>query len=83
MNLLKFGEALQITLMVIPSQDLQSEFWFLKYIKEYLASIVSNSKSKHDSLLKLELKPYGGNYRVLDKYIDEFDLDTNHFLGQG
>ena len=55
----------------------------MKYTKEYLVSIVSNSKSKRECLLKLGLRPYGGNYRVLDKYIAKFDLDTSHFLGQG
>lgn len=29
------------------------------------------------------MKPYGGNYRVLDKYIELYNLDTSHFLGQG
>ena len=33
--------------------------------------------------MKLGLKPYGGNYRVLDKYIAKFEIDTSNFLGQG
>ena len=33
--------------------------------------------------MKLKLKPYGGNYRILDKYIELYKLDTSHFLGQG
>ena len=55
----------------------------MKYTKDILVDIVSNSKSKRECLLKLGLMPYGGNYRVLDKYIAKFEIDTSHFLGQG
>ena len=55
----------------------------LKYSKSLLEEIVSNSKSKRECLLKLGLKPYGGNYRVFDKYIKLYKLSTDHFLGQG
>ena len=41
------------------------------------------SKSKRECLLKLGLKPYGGNYRVLQKHLDKYEIDTSHFLGQG
>lgn len=55
----------------------------LKYSKEELELITINSKSKRECLLKLNLKPYGGNYRILDKYISFYEIDTSHFLGQG
>ena len=55
----------------------------LKYSKDVLENIVFNSKSKRECLLKLKLKPYGGNYRILDKYIELYKVDTSHFLGQG
>ena len=55
----------------------------LKYSKDVLENIVSSSKSKRECLLKLKLKPYGGNYRILDKYIKIYKLNTSHFLGQG
>lgn len=29
------------------------------------------------------MKPYGGNYRILDKYVSLYEIDTSHFLGQG
>ena len=29
------------------------------------------------------MKPYGGNYRILDKYVSLYGIDTSHFLGQG
>lgn len=48
-----------------------------------MKKIVLSSTSKRECLLKLGLSPYGGNYRVLDKYINLFDIDTSHFLGQG
>ncbi len=55
----------------------------LKYLKEDLIDVVKDSRSKRECLLKLGLKPYGGNYRVLDKYINFYNIDTSHFLGQG
>ena len=66
-----------------PEPRFTEGFLKLKYSKEMLSSIVSTSKSKRECLLKLGLKPYGGNYRVLDKYISLYEIETNHFLGQG
>ena len=48
-----------------------------------ILNVVNTSKSKRECLIKLNLKPYGGNYRVLDKYIDVYNINTSHFLGQG
>lgn len=55
----------------------------LKYSKDVLSDIISNSISKRECLIKLNLKPHGGNYRILNRYIEMFKLDTSHFLGQG
>lgn len=44
---------------------------------------VKTSRSKRESLKKIGLRPTGGNYKQLEKYIDELNLDTSHFLGQG
>ena len=55
----------------------------LKYSKNDIESIVLGSRSKRECLLKLNLKPYGGNYRVLDKYLKLYNISTSHFLGQG
>ena len=55
----------------------------MKYSKDVLLTIVMESKSKRECLLKLGLKPYGGNYRVLEKHLDKYKIDTSHFLGQG
>ena len=55
----------------------------LKYCKSEIVDVVKNSRSKRECLIKLNLKPYGGNYRVLDKYINLYHIDTSHFLGRG
>ena len=55
----------------------------LKYSKNDIQNIVKDSRSKRECLIKLNLKPYGGNYRVLEKYIDLYNINTDHFLGQG
>ena len=54
-----------------------------KFSKINLKNIVSQSKSKRECLIKLDMKPYGGNYRILDNYISLYKIDTSHFLGQG
>ena len=55
----------------------------LKYSRKFISDIINNSRSKRECLLKLGLKPYGGNYRVLDKYIEFYKISCKHFLGQG
>ena len=55
----------------------------LKYSKDEIVSIVSNSRSKRECLINLNMEPYGGNYRLLDRYLELFNIDTSHFLGQG
>lgn len=54
-----------------------------KFSKTNLNNIVLQSKSKRECLIKLGMKPYGGNYRILDKYVSLYGIDTSHFLGQG
>lgn len=44
---------------------------------------VKESSSIRQALMKLELKPIGGNYRILKRRIKELGLDTAHFTGQG
>ena len=69
--------------MAIPSQDLCGGILKLKYSKNEIADVVEKSISKRECLLKLGLKPYGGNYRVLDKYLAIYHIGIDHFLGQG
>ena len=54
-----------------------------KFTKENLINIVSNSISKRECLIKLNMKPYGGNYRIFDQYVSKYNIDISHFLGQG
>ncbi len=48
---------------------------------EQLKHAVINSKSYRKVLIKLNLRPTGGNYDQLKKYITEYNLDTTHFTG--
>lgn len=54
-----------------------------RYTKEEVDNVVKNSKSKRECLIKMNLQPYGGNYRILEKYINLYKISTSHFLGQG
>lgn len=47
-----------------------------------LESAVSESTSYRQVLNKLSLKPAGGNYDQLKKYISENKFNTNHFKGR-
>ena len=50
---------------------------------ESLRKAVSTSLSTRQVLVKLKLKPAGGNYQQIKKYIIENNLNTSHFTGQG
>lgn len=52
--------------------------WSNKSLKE----AVSSSKSLRQVLKHLKLRPTGGNYDQLKKYLKELDLDTKHFSGK-
>ncbi|MCQ2238695.1 MAG: HNH endonuclease [Bacteroidaceae bacterium] len=51
--------------------------------KQEVEEAVRNSKSIADVCRFLGIKPIGGNYRIIHKAIDEFNIDTSHFTGQG
>ena len=53
-----------------------------KYTKSELINAVSKSTSMRQTLVNLNVSPYGGNYDVLRKAINHFNLDTSHFKGQ-
>lgn len=55
----------------------------LKYRKETLVPIVSTSKSLSDVLRHLGLRCAGGNYQTINKYIEEYSIDTSHFDSDG
>lgn len=53
-----------------------------KYTMSELAEAVKTSTSLAQTLGKLGVAPYGGNYEVLKKAIKHFNLNTSHFTGQ-
>jgi len=53
-----------------------------KYSIEQLTLAIKSSISLRQTLLKLNVAPFGGNYDVLRKAIKHFNLDTSHFIGQ-
>lgn len=55
---------------------------YTRYTKELLEPIVNTSISYRECLIKLGLKPTGGNYSNLQRNIDKFKLNTNHMKHQ-
>jgi hypothetical protein len=53
-----------------------------KYTERQLADAVKSSTSLAQTLSKLNVAPYGGNYEVLRKAVRHFSIDTSHFTGQ-
>ena len=53
-----------------------------KWTTEELKKAVNDSKSIRQVIYKLGLKPAGGNYAQLHKYISELGIDIGHFQGQ-
>ena len=53
-----------------------------KYSEQQLREAIKNSSSLAQTLKKVGVAPYGGNYQVLKKAIDHFRLDISHFSGQ-
>lgn len=53
-----------------------------KYTLEELKEAILASTSMRQTLIKMNVAPYGGNYNVLRKAIHYFNLDTSHFVGQ-
>jgi len=53
-----------------------------KYTEYQLRDAIKNSTSLRQVLLRLNVAPYGGNYAVLKKAVDYFQLDISHFTGQ-
>ena len=54
-----------------------------KYTVHQLREAIVSSKSVRQTLKKLGVSPYGGNYDVFWKAAKHFGLDTSHFAGQG
>ena len=54
-----------------------------KRTKEEFEEAAKQSHSIAEMCRKLDLKPCGGNYRLMHNAIEKFALDTSHFTGQG
>ena len=54
-----------------------------KYTEEELRNAVASSFSTRQSLVKLKVAPYGGNYTVFKRALQFFNIDSSHFTGQG
>jgi len=52
----------------------------LKYHKDNLTKVVSESKTLREVLINLNLRTAGGNYQTVKKYIKEYGIDTSHFI---
>jgi len=48
-----------------------------------LKNAVKTSTSIRQVLIKLKLKPAGGNYEQIKKYTKIYNINTKHFKGQG
>ncbi len=53
------------------------------WTEKQLRLAVSNGRSIRQVLFSLNLKPAGGNYFQIAKYLKEFNIDTSHFKGRG
>lgn len=54
-----------------------------KWNKEQLVLAVASSTSYRQVLNKLGLRPAGGNYTQIKKYIIKYKINNKHFKGQG
>ena len=55
----------------------------LGYDLEDVKNAVRDNKSTAGVLRQLGLRPIGGNYRTINKIINDNSIDTSHFTGQG
>lgn len=53
-----------------------------KYSKEEFEQIIKGSISIADVCRKCEWKPQGDNYKVVKRYIKEYNISTEHFTGK-
>ena len=55
----------------------------VKYDVEDLKKAIGSSKSIAGVLRQMDLRPTGGNYRIIHRMIRDNQIDTSHFTGQG
>lgn len=51
--------------------------------EEVLKEIVKDCLSISEMCRKLNIRPVGGNYKTMKKYINLYNIDISHFTGQG
>ncbi len=54
-----------------------------QYNKADVIKAVADNQSVAGVLRQLKLRPVGGNYKTIHRFIEELHLDTSHFTGQG
>ena len=54
-----------------------------KWNVEDLEGVVKKSRSVREVLSALGLIEAGGNYDTIRRYVDQLELDTSHWVGQG
>jgi hypothetical protein len=54
-----------------------------KFSKEELVEIIRDVLSIAEICRRLNIRPVGGNYKTIKKYINLYDIDISHFTGQG
>lgn len=52
-------------------------------LKSQLETITKKCKSIADVCRALDIRPAGGNYRILNRKIKQYEIDISHFTGQG
>lgn len=53
------------------------------YTEVQLREAISKSTSIRAALIYLNISARGGNYKVIQKAVARYNIDTSHFLGQG
>lgn len=53
-----------------------------RYSLEEAAAAIETSTSLRQAMLKLGIAAQGGNYRVIKKLIEKYNLDASHFTGK-
>jgi hypothetical protein len=54
-----------------------------KFNREELEEIVKSVLSIAEICRRLDIRPVGGNYKTIKKYINLYEIDISHFTGQG
>lgn len=53
------------------------------WTEKQLREATKTSRSFRKTIFKIGLRPTGGNYKQVKKYIKEYNIDISHFTGRG